>query len=165
MAVSQNYTSADLSDAPVPPRIEPFLRTFFLLNCIYASSKISAVLFLLFLHLRPFLSFLVFLSFRSLLSFLSFRSWPSHRQLSGKHFLSSSSWGQAFPLLAACMRMQRVRCCSPEPPHLPLHKPQGDHTDTSQSRGVSGGTGGIVTPLHQNRLEYLFMNTFLHFQH
>lgn len=114
MAILQNYTSAELSDAPVPPGIEPLLSVeehFFLLNHIYASIKNSAVLFLLFLLLRPFLSFLVFLSFRSLLSFLSFLSffslpsWPSHRQLSGMHFLSSSSWGQAFPLLAACMRM------------------------------------------------------------
>lgn len=30
-----------------------------------------------------------------------------------------------------------MRCCTPEVPHLPLHKPQGDQTDTSQSRGVS----------------------------
>lgn len=109
MAVLQHYTSAELSDAPVSPRIEPFLSVEgHHIHHIHASSKSSVVLFLLFLHLRPFLSFLVFRSFCSLLSFLSFfslRSWPSHRQLSGKHFLSSSSWGQAFPLLAACMRM------------------------------------------------------------
>lgn len=37
-----------------------------------------------------------------------------------------------------------MRCCAPESPHLPLHKPQGDHTDTSQSRGVSVGTGGVL---------------------
>lgn len=106
MAPLQHYTSVELSDAPSPPRTEPFPSVGGQFH-MYPSIKYTAVAFLLFLPLRPFLPFLVFLSFRSLLSFLSFfalRSWPSHRQLSGKHFLSSSSWGQAFPLLAACMR-------------------------------------------------------------
>ncbi len=67
-----------------------------------------ADLLLLFLRLRLFLPFLSLPSFFSLLSFLSFfslLSWPSHKQLSGKHFLSSSSRGQAAPLLAGCIRM------------------------------------------------------------
>lgn len=71
----------------------------------YVSCEYTVLLLLLFLRLRPFLPFLVFLSFLSMLSFFSLLSWLSHRQLSGKHFLSSSRRGQAAPLLAACMRM------------------------------------------------------------
>lgn len=40
-----------------------------------------------------------------------------------------------------------MRYWMPESPHLPLHKPQGDQTDTSQSRGVSAVRGGIVVTL------------------
>ena len=72
----------------------------------YVSCEYIADLLLLLDRLRSFLPFLDFLSVFFLLSFLFFVSllcWLSHKQLSGKHFLSSSSRGQAAPLLAGCI--------------------------------------------------------------
>lgn len=119
-----NYTSLELSDLSFALRVSFPIQhrsTMLVVSkmgniCFKKKNKTEklsykdnhCIFLLLFLRLRPFLPFLVFLSFRSLLSFLSLVSllfWPSHKQLSGKHFLSSSSRGQAAPLLAACMRM------------------------------------------------------------